>query len=86
LTCLPYFRPSLYVHQQPGEDDGSPLLQLDKHWLDMTNPLKESMDALPEEVRLKGVVYVANHQSWADIYSLAWCGFPMKFVSKEQIL
>ena len=32
-----------------------------------------------------GVVYVANHQSWLDIFALSSMGIPLKFVSKQTI-
>jgi 1-acyl-sn-glycerol-3-phosphate acyltransferase len=35
--------------------------------------------------RGEAVVFVSNHKSWADIYSLLWLPVPIKFVSKQQI-
>mmetsp|Transcript_18188 Transcript_18188/g.29558 ORF Transcript_18188/g.29558 Transcript_18188/m.29558 type:complete len:377 (+) Transcript_18188:872-2002(+) len=31
------------------------------------------------------VVFISNHESWADIYSLLWLPYPIRFLSKEQI-
>jgi 1-acyl-sn-glycerol-3-phosphate acyltransferase len=39
------------------------------------------------ELREKGeaVIYVSNHKSWADIYSLLCLPVPIRFISKEEI-
>lgn len=31
------------------------------------------------------VVFVSNHKSWLDIYSLFWLDIPLKFVAKREI-
>jgi 1-acyl-sn-glycerol-3-phosphate acyltransferase len=33
----------------------------------------------------KPVIYVANHQSFMDIYTLCWLDIPIKFIAKSTI-
>jgi 1-acyl-sn-glycerol-3-phosphate acyltransferase len=33
----------------------------------------------------EAVIYVSNHKSWADIYSLLCLPFPIRFISKQEI-
>lgn len=47
---------------------------------------KENLSSVSREaLDNKGILYVSNHQSWMDIYSLSFVGIPLKFISKKEI-
>lgn len=83
LTCAPFFRPEIILSNQ--EWRGLPPPAASDTPLALENKLLPQLQSLPQRYQGKGVVYVANHQSWSDIYSLCWLGIPLKFISKKAI-
>lgn len=83
LTCAPFFRPEIVLAHEDWRGRGPP--SPTNNPISLDNKLASQLNSLPTQYRDSGVVYVANHQSWSDIYSLCWLGIPLKFISKKAI-
>ena len=73
-TTSPYFQPVI-----EGAEKLPPL------WAGGNHRQGLERDAILAEGGGKGVVFVCNHQSWMDIYTLAWLPIELKFVCKREI-
>lgn len=74
LTCRPFFSPTVTFDPSLSKQEMKEISQM----------LIEGK-AVASDGTLKGVVYVANHSSWMDIYILLSLGLPLKFVAKKEI-
>jgi len=66
------------------------LIQVQRTWAKLTvapffTPEIQGLENLDSLDKGEAVVYVSNHKSWADIYSLLCLPLPIRFLSKEEI-